>query len=98
MALREQFDDKEWMGFAALFLLCWQGVARADGNVDAKEETVRDGLISGEAAQNLLPEHVHNRLDSLPDLAREVLTFDDDDRRAFLAFVASAQSDAELAE
>lgn len=98
MTLREQFDEASWVGFACLFLLCWQGVATADGTIDAKEEAVRDRLVSGEEAQNLLPEHVHNRLNSSADLAAELLSFRDDDRQAFLSFIASAQTDRELAE
>lgn len=98
MTLREQFSDSDWIGFACLFLLCWRGVARADGQVDANEEAVRDRLVRGEEAANLLPLALHNRLDSLPDLAQDVLSFGDDDRRSFLGFVASTQSERELAE
>src|SRR6266571_168323 len=80
-----------------VFVICWLGVARADGRVDAQEEAVRDRLVSGEEAANLLPADVHERLGSLPDLAQEVLTFRDEARLDFLSFVASAPTERDIA-
>ena len=98
MRLRDDFDQEAWIGFCCLFFLCWQSVARADGSVDDKEDAVLDRLVGGQEASNLLPVTFHNRFDTGPDLAQEVLTFSDEDRKAFLSFVAVSQNERELAQ
>jgi len=70
----------------------------ADGTLDKEEEAVRDRLLDGREAENLLPAAVHRRLDSEPELAREVLEFHDEDRRRFLVFVASTSDTRDLAQ
>jgi hypothetical protein len=97
MSFRNDFADEDWLGLQATFLLAWQGVAAADGTVDAGEDNLRESLVAGREVPNLLSAEVHDRLSSESGLAREVLEFNDEDRRDFLLFVASA-STRELAE
>jgi hypothetical protein len=97
VSFRAHFANEDWLGLQITFLLSWQGVAMADGVVEKQEEAVRESLVSGREAENLLSAAVHNRLSSVPDLAREVLEFHDEDRRAFLVFVASTSDIRELA-
>lgn len=98
MSLRGDFDQEAWTGFCCLFFLCWQSVARADGTVDENEDAVLDQLVGGQEASNLLPTTFHNRFDTSSDLAQEVLAFPDEDRKAFLSFVATSRDEGELAQ
>lgn len=98
MSFRSNFTNEDWLGLQTTFLLAWQGVAMADGTVDKEEGAVRESLVSGHEVGNLLPASVHNRLSSEADLAREVLEFHDEDRRRFLAFIASTSDQRQLAE
>jgi hypothetical protein len=98
LSFRSNFTNEDWLGLQTTFLLAWQGVAMADGAVDKEEDAIRESLVSGREAQNLLPDSVHNPLSSEVDLAREVLQFQDEDRRRFLTFVASTSDPRTLAE
>jgi hypothetical protein len=98
MSFRSNFTNEDWLGLQTTFLLSWQGVAMADGAIDKEEDAIRESLVSGREAENLLPASVHKRLSSEVDLAREVLEFHGEDRRRFLTFVASTSDTRELAE
>lgn len=95
MTWREHFSDADWLAFESLFLICWQSIARADGRVDSDEESARNDLVEGRAIANRLDDQTHAELSANSELAQEVLAFREEDRRAFLTFVASGRWEKE---
>lgn len=86
----EQCTSEEWLSFCTAFLLIHRAVAVADGRVDDREQKLLTSLLAGNEVANTLEPRVHNRLDSSPQLAQEVLTMNDPRVRSL------AEPDADL--
>ena len=70
MALKSEFSDDAWAGFAGMFAATHRIVSKADGAFELEETEVMFSIVEGEYD---VPIEVHEAFDADPELAREVL-------------------------
>ncbi len=70
MALKPEFSDDAWAGFAGMFAATHRIVSKADGALELEETEVMFSIVEGEYE---VPLEVHEAFDADPALAREVL-------------------------
>lgn len=71
MALRAEFNDDAWIGFAQMFAAVYGMVSKSDGDVSDREVDLFLRTMDGEYAG--APDRVLASFDADPSLAREVL-------------------------
>jgi hypothetical protein len=70
MALKPEFSEDAWAGFAGMFAATHRIVSKADDAVELEETEVIFSIVEGEFD---VPVEVHEAFDADPELAREVL-------------------------
>lgn len=88
MALRSEFDDDAWFGFAEMFAAVHGMVSKSDGVVSDGEADLFFRTMEG--AYRGAPDHVLASFDADPALAREVMA----DRSTLVSALASTDGGA----